>query len=370
MDVLTGCSYSKDPKTIVCEATASFSDDPGTILYFSPTDVFEGITAELSKKYPHNRTFGATSSYSFFTDRKCSGEYGPGTVIIAFGDSFECRGGVIEEILMHPIEFAPAIERCLCGIEEENTVCLSFTTAFFGSEELILDTLASVLGNKKIHVAGSSCANETERGRTFVAHNGTVYSSASIYLFVHNKQGRISVVKQDLFVPMRTEFRATSVDVRKRIIYELDGKPAATELARNLHFELYELTEHIKDYGLGRMIGKEMFATEIRGITKEKGLEMLAAVYGGTRLCIIERGKYDRFLADMIATVRKQIASPRFMFYINCNSLTSYYREINWINVFSAGLATLAPVFAGVSGFGEQLDRFNINKTLVGIAFE
>ena len=370
MDIVTGYSYSEDPKAIVSEATASFGVHPGTILYFSPASVFEGLTRELADKYPHEQLFGATTNYSFFADIKCSEEYGAGTVIVAFGDSFDCSGGVIEEIIMHPIEFAPVVARCMNEVEEENTVCLTFTTAFFGAEELVLDTLASVIGDRKIHVAGSSCANEKYDRVTYVAHNGIIYSSASIFLFVHNRKGRISVVKQDLFVPMRAEFRATSVDVRKRIVYELDGKPAASEMARHLHYELYELDEHLADYGLGRKIGDELYMTELVKITKEKGLEVLASVFGGTRVCIVERGRYERCLTDMIATIRKEIPQPRFMIYVNCISLTKYYRKINWISVFSAGLGTLAPEFAGISGFGEQLDRNNINKTLVGIAFE
>ncbi|MBP5331437.1 MAG: hypothetical protein J6Y89_06265 [Lachnospiraceae bacterium] len=370
MDLVTGHSYSKDPSVIVDEATADFSDNPGTILYFSPSSVFEELTAQLSQKYPNVPSYGATTSYSFFEGRRCTEEYGIGTVIVAFGDSFECSGGVIEEILMHPIEFAPVIERSMNEVEQENTVCLTLTTAFFGAEELVLDTLASVIGDRPIHVAGSSCGNETNDRITYVACNGTVYSSASVFLFIHNKCGRVEVIKQDMFVPMRTEFRATSVDVRKRIIHELDGKPAAVQMAKNLHYELYELNEHLLDYGLGRRVGDVVYTTEIMGITRNKGLEMLAGVYGGTRLCLLERGKHDSCLADMVAAVRQRIPQPRFMLYINCISLTKYYKEINWTSVFCAGLGTLAPQFAGISGYGEQLDRININKTLLGIAFE
>ena len=370
MDVVTGHNYSEDPMVIIDEATADFCEDPGTILYFSSASVFNDLTALIRQKYPNTNSFGATTSYSFFEDRKCSEEYGTATVIIGFGDTFDCSGGVIEEINMHPIEFAPAVERCMNEVEEENTVCLTFTTAFFGAEELVLDTLASVIGNKPIHVAGSSCGNEGKDRVTYVAHNGLVYSSASIFIFVHNKCGRVGVIKQDMFKPMRMEFRATSVDVRKRIIYELDGKPAAVQLAKSLHYELYEIGDHLADYGLGRRVGDVTYTTEFAGITRNKGVEMLAAVYGGTRVCLLERGKYDKCLVEMIDAVRKKIAKPRLMIYVNCISLTNFYKEINWMGVFSAGLATLAPKFAGISGYGEQLDRTNINKTIVGIAFE
>ncbi|MCR5330801.1 MAG: hypothetical protein K6E62_06395 [Lachnospiraceae bacterium] len=370
MDLVTGHSYSTDPSVIVDEATAQFGDDPGTILYFSPSSVFKELTALISKKFPGSRIFGATTGYSFFEGRKTADEYGAGTVVVGFGDSYECSGGVIEEILMHPIEFAPVVERCMNEVEQDNTVCLTFTTAFYGAEELILDTIASVIGDRPIHVAGSSCGNVNSDRNTYVSYNGTVYDSAALFMFVHNKLGRIEVIKQDMFIPMRTEFRATSVDVRKRIVYELDGKPAAVQLAKNLHYELYELGDHLMDYGLGRRVGDIVYTTEILGITRAKGLEMLAGVYGGTRVCIVERAKHDSCLADMIANVRQKIAKPRFMLYVNCISLTQFYKEIGWMSVFCAGLGTLADQFAGISGYGEQLDRININKTIVGIAFE
>ena len=370
MSIVTGHSYSEDPKTIIREATSAISGEPGTILFFSPVSVFDKLTRELSLRFPKSHIFGASTRYSFFEGRKCSEEYGPGTVITTFGDSFECSGGVIEDLKMHPIEYAPAVERALREVKEENTVCLEFTTPFFGAEELVLDTLSEVIGDRDIHIVGSSCGNEKLERVSYVSYDGRVYSSAAIFLFVHNKNGRIHVVKQDLFVPMRAEFRATSVDVRKRIIYEFDGKPAASELAKMLHYELYELGDHILDYGIGRKVGDIVYATEVSKITREKGLEMHAAVFGGARLCLLERGKHENCLADMFASVRKVIPHPRFMMYINCMSLTGYYQKIGWTNVFTAGLGTLAPAFTGMSGFGEQLDKVNFNKTLMGIAFE
>ena len=370
VDILTGYSYSEDPQTIIREAASGFTEDPGTILYFSPVSVFEKLTQAISLRFPNSRTYGVSTYYSFFEGRNNGSGYGAGTVIIGFGDSFDCSGGVIEDIKMHPVEFAPAIDKELHKVPEENTVCLTFTTAFYGAEELVLDTIASVIGNRDIHVAGSSSGNEKWERTTFVSYNGRVFSSASIFLFVHNRNGRIAVLKQDMFVPMRAEFRATSVDIRKHIIYELDGKPAAAELAKQLHYELYELNEHLHDYGLGRKVGKTLYTTDILKITREKGLEMLAAVYGGMKLCLLERGKYDKCLSNMVAGIRKKIPTPRFMLYVNCISLTTYYQNIGWMDIFTAGLGTLAPAFAGISGYGEQLDRVNINKTLMGIAFE
>ena len=370
MDLITGHSYSEDPFTIMNEATSEFMGNPGTILFFSPVSVFPVLNELLCERFPNTRIFGATTMYSFFENRRIAPDVGTGTVIIGFGDSFECRGGVIEQIDIHPIEYAPTVKRSLEQIEEENTICLSFTTAFFGAEELVLDTLASVIGNRKIPVVGSSCGNLGDDRITYVSYNGEVYSSASLYIFIHNRRGKTVVLKQDMFEPKRTAFTATSVDLKKRIIYELDGEPAALQLAKQLHYELYELGDHLDDYALGRMVGEEIYSTDIGKITKEKGLEVMAAVYGGTRLCLMERSRYNACLSDIVASIRRQIPSPRFVLYINCTSLTKFYDKIKWLNVFSVGMGTIGPVFAGFSGYGEQLGRININKTLLAIAFE
>ena len=370
MELITGHSYSEDPFTIMNEATARFIGNPGTILFFSPVSVFKTLSELLADRFPNTSVFGATTHYSFFENRIISPDRKAGTVIIGFGDSYDCRGGVIEEIRMHPIEYVPAIRRSMEQTKEENTICLTFTTAFFGAEELVLDTVACAIGDRKIPVVGSSCGNEECARNTYVSYNGEVYSSAALYMFIHNRHGRTVVLKQDMFEPKRTVFTATSVDLKKRIIYELDGEPAAMQLARHLHYELYELGDHIDDYGLGRMVGDEIYTTDIAKITKEKGLEMFASVYGGTRLCLLERDRYNACLSDLIASIRRKIPIPRFVMYINCISLTKYYEKIKWLNVFSVGMATIAPIYAGFSGYGEQLGRININKTLLAIAFE
>ena len=370
MELVTGHSYSNDAKVIAEEATAGFTGNPGTVLFFSPVSVFFDLTKLLQDRFTGAKVYGVSTNFSFFENRTVMPDVSPGTVVIGFGDGFDCSGGVIEEIISHPIEFAPAIRRCIEEVGEENTVCLTFTTAFQGAEELVLDSIASVIGDRPIPVAGSSAGHEKWERNTYISANGEVFSSASLFLFVHNKNGRIATIKQDMFEPRRTVFTATSVDLKRRIIYELDGVPAAMQLAKHLHYELYELNDHLNDFGLGRIVGDQIYTTDIAKITREKGLEMFASVFGGTRLCLLERSKYNSCLSNLVARIRKTIPNPKFALYFNCMSLTKYYQEINWLNVFSVGIGTASEGFAGMSGYGEQLGRININKTLLVVAFE
>ena len=371
MDLKTGHSYSDDARLIVEEATADFSCNPGTILFFSPLKCFDELNVVLSEKYPGTQIIGASTNYSFCDNRMQQKDQSCGTVIVDFGDGFDCFGGVIEEVCEHPVEYIFRVRECLNKLDtDENTVCLEFTTAFYGAEELVLDTFASALEGHDIPVAGSSCGNEDWGNITCVSYNGRVYHNACVFLFVHNRQGRIAILKQELYEPTRKYFTADSVDVKKRVVYELNGQPAAEVLAKELHYELFELPDHFAEYALGRAVGEDIYSTDFVKITREKGLEMFASVFGGTRMCILNRGKYNSCLSNVVAQIRKSIPEPRFVLYINCMSLTKFYRQINWLDVFNMGLGSASEVYAGISGYGEQLGRIHVNKTLVAVAFE
>ena len=371
MDIKTGHSYASEAGLIVDEATAGFCENPGTILYFSPLKCFDALTGELRSRFPGTQIIGASTNYAFCDNRMQQKNPDCGTVIIGFGDSFDCYAGVIEEVCAHPVKYENRIRECLAKLDtDENTVCLEFTTAFYGGEELVLDTFADALRGHDIPVAGSTCGNEDWNSITCVSCNGKVYHDACVFMFVHNKEGRVAILKQELYEPTRKIFTADSVDIKKRIIYELNGKPAAEVLAKELHYELFELPDHFSEYALGRIVGDKTYSTDFVKITREKGLEMFASVFGGTRLCILERGKYNSCLSNLAANIRRSISEPRLVLYVNCMSLTKFYREINWLDIFNMGLGTASEKYAGISGYGEQLGRIHINKTLLAIAFE
>lgn len=368
MDIKIGYSYLCDAEGAVGEASKEF-DSPETILFFAPTGMFRQVSAELSRKFPGCTVVGASTHVAFFENRRWDTD--EGITVVGMGKTYECAGGVIEDIRICPIRYADQVAASVKSLKNtENTVCLSFTNAFFSAEELVLDTLAQGIGKAPIPVVGSTCGNADDSSDTLLSFNGQVYSEASVYLFIHNRCGAVAIAKENLYVPTRRTFTVTSADVANRIVYELDGVPAAIALARSLKKTEGALSERISDYPLGLIEGNEINIAEMHRINPDHSIGMFTSVFAGTRLCLMEPRKYNSCLSDMLDDIRKHISKPGWILYINCMSLTRLYREEDWLPVFTAGLGNLDSPFAGISGYGEQLGRVNMNKSFLAVAFE
>lgn len=371
MEIKTGYSYQTEAKAAIDEATKEFAQ-PHTLLFFSSVAMFAAVTKELVEKYPTVDVYGATTSTAFFENRSWFGDKNTaGLVVISFGDSFQCCGGVIEEISNRPIIYASRVQDSLKHFEStENTICLTFINAFRGAEELVLDTLNLALDGTNIKVAGSTCGNETNSSKTMISHNGRVYTDAAIYLLIRNLNGRVKIFRENIFNKTKKIVTATKVDVDERIVYEFNGIPAAEALAKSLYVKPEELMNIVGEHPLGRLEGDDINVVEIYGVIENNALKLHSSVFGGTKLTILELGDYSKCLLDFVADIRREVRNPQFVLFINCMSLTKLYKDNGWLPVFGTGIAAAGQCFAGISGYGEQKDRLNLNKSMLAVVFE
>lgn len=371
MELKIGYSYSNIAMTAVNEACKDFRE-PETIMFFSPLLLFEDINRMLSLRYPDCVIIGSTTMIAFFEGRFFSEDKDtPGTVVVSMGRSYECVAGLIENIKDRPMLAKNEIRRTASRLRSrEDNVCICFNSAYMVAEELVLDTFSEALRDFSIPVVGSSAGNENWETQTRLAYNGRVYDNACVYLMIHNRLGRIHIYKENMFKPTRNMFTATSVDINNRIVYELDGMPAAQAYAKALHVDMSELSEYWDSHPIGRIEGDDINVAEVTGITEENGLQILSTVFGGTKVSILEQSNFSDCMAEFVAKIRSKVPRPSFVFYINCMSLTRLYKENDWLPVFGYELGTVADDFAGMSGYGEQFGRTNLNKSLLAIVFE
>lgn len=373
MELKIGYSYADNAVAAVREACKDFIE-PETILFFSQVSLFEDITRTLSTKYPGCLIVGSTSMISFFEGRFFSeDEENPGTVIVSLGRAYECVGGVIENIKDRPRLAVPDIRKKASQLRTPtDSVCVCFTSAFLVAEELVLDTFNEAIGDMGIPVVGSTAGNADLNidKKTLLAFRGRIYDNACVYLLIHNRLGRIHIYKENMFKPTRNVLTATGVDIDNRIIYELDGMPAAEAYAKALHIDYDRQKEYWDSHPFGRIEGDEINVAEVVGITEEGGLLIMSTVFGGTKVSILEQSNFSDCMAEFVARIRADVPRPSFVIYINCISLTNLYKENDWLPVFGYELGTVADSFVGMSGYGEQLGRTNLNKSLIAIVFE
>lgn len=86
-----------------------------------------------------------------------------------------------------------------------------------------------ILSGNKGHPSGRRHRFRCPDGKPpVVAYNGELYEDACVYALIKNTTGKIRVYKENIYEKTSAQSHfATKVDVSRKALIELDGKPAA-----------------------------------------------------------------------------------------------------------------------------------------------
>lgn len=350
------------------EIIKQISFEPATVLFFSEHKDFAYYTEILKESFLDAEVFGVTAT-TMFTDKNIEDGC---FVVCALDDDIECCGGVLEEISRYPDKYAGRVRDCVTKLSEvQNTVCLEFTSAFHGCEELVLDTLNKVLEEWDIPVAGGSTGIKGIPELNLVSYNGTVYEEAAVFLLLHNKNGKIGLYRENIFYPTSNYFYATEVNVRQRKVLEFDDRPAADVLAETFSVSTEELSELMLVHPLGRESAGKIYLTDGNEILPDKSITFYASIYGNTKMILMNLGDYRAIMRDTIRQIKEEIPNPHLCMMINCYSRTQLFRKEGFVEEFRDAYADIfGNSFFCFTGFGEQLYHTHLNQTLVTLVFE
>lgn len=369
MSVICGYSTEMIASTAVEQATVSIVD-PKVVLYFSPLSMFEEVNKLLGQKYPGSVICGSTTAVSYQHDMNWDGNpEGFGLSVTAFGDGFECVAGVIDDADEMTFDDVKEIRRKLEQLSSiEDTVCFEMMNCI-EKEENILEVLAEAVKNTNIRVVGGNAGNELDDFNTLLAFNGKVYSNGCVYIFIHNLNGSVKIVRGDICTGTRRRLIPTDVDIEKRIVYEFDGVPAATALSDELNLSIDKLSQELWKHPVGRQEGDNWKAVEIGGITPERGVKLGATVYGGVGLILLESTEYEKRIADFEKALAKEITDSDFCLLMICKTISLYLKNENWIHKLTKNLDSIFSQYTGFSGWGEQLGGNHLNQSMIAVAF-
>lgn len=370
MNVICGKSKASSPQKMVQEATKSLPlEKPELILFTSPFHYFSEISLELHKKYPDTIILGETSSHSFYNTQIDEASL----LITAFMDGISCTGGLILDIDRYPSKYIPQIQDSLTKLNTtENTICLLFTTSFSNSEELVLDTFSSVCEKNNIEIAGgSSGKNEEALDRiSYISYNGEVYDKASAFVFIHNKNGKIKIYKENIFIPTEKTVMATSVNLKKRLVNEFNNIPAATYITSQFKCKPEELNQKLQEMPLGIIGKKDYYPLSFEKILPDKSLSLFSRVYNTTNLNIMKSGDYNKITDEVISQIKSEISKPSFVYLIEDENLFSFFENHNFLNELHTKINDNFTTSAGFTALGEQFNHYHLNHTLLYIIFE
>src|SRR5574344_1389775 len=313
MNVKIGTSNAVDARTAVLESTSTLRT-PKLILFFAPSSRFGEVAAELRKCCANATIIGTTSHYLFSEKGVSVDSVG----LVSFEDGIEFSAGVIEEIKRYPMKYAPAVKDAHDAVSHDNTVCFEFTTAHSMSEELVLATLNSICEEYDIPVYGASAglsgADFASGKESYVSLNGKVYTDASVFFFIHNVKGKIVLVKENVYQPTSTTFTATSVDVKNRLLRELDGRPAVKVLSEVLRCEPRNLAAKLKVFPLARVVGDDLLMSDFNTVFEDGSISCNTRIYNGTKVCLAKPSDYRAITQQTCDKIHTQLKNPSFTF--------------------------------------------------------
>lgn len=363
---LTSSSVNEEAYSEIQTQLDSQEASPILIIVFSEIDMLWFFAQKLQKRYPDAVVIGSSTYVNYNSE----GYSHCGASVLVVNSGIEVAAGCLFDIERHPAMYKEHIRLALEKLSSyENTCCLEFMTAFGKAEELVLDTFEDSLEGTGIVVAGGSAGAAPERKETFVALNGDIYKQTCVFVFIHNLNGRIGFYRENIFKPTSSRFTATYADCEERTVVEYDGEPAAEILSRALNVPIDKLKNELSTHPMGRISDGEIFITEADEIFEDGSISYFATIYNHTKMLLLETDNIKRVWNETVQRVKNEISNPSFTISINCLSRSRMFENQSCFGEFVNNLRNFGK-FAGLSGYGEQLNFIHLNQTMVLLVFE
>ena len=183
----------------------------------------------------------------------------------------------------------------VCPYPGWTRLALLFTDGLSKQEDLLVSTLETVLPD--IPVFGGSAGDGLDFGETFVLQGGRFHTDAALLLLIETSLD-VQGFSFDHFQPTAQQLIITGADPEERLVFEINGAPAAREYARlvgcardalspQVFAENPILVQHEGSY----------FVRAVSDATENDALSFMAAIDDGV-IMTLGRGK------EMIETLR------------------------------------------------------------------
>lgn len=232
------------------------------------------------------------------------------------------------------------------------------------AEELLANSIGNALGD--IRMVGGSAGDGLEFCRTHVFHDGVAYEHGALLVLVHTELP-FEVFKTQHFVPGDLRMVVTAVDCSRRNVREIDGEPAAAQLARSLGLDVQNLDPTtFATHPVVVRIGGSDYVRSIQKVEADGSLTFYCAIEEGIVLRDARGVGLVQNLENAMAEVHGRIGDPQLTIVFDCILRRLECQRIGALVEASALLERARAV--GFSTYGEQFGSMHVNQTLTGVA--
>lgn len=356
-------SSATDPVVAVNELAAGLGRDADALLFFcSASYDLPRLGAALKAAFP-GPVAGCTSS----------GQIGPDGFTKGGITAVSLSGGAVK---LHPFFLAPLAEcragaarladtiRCLGHADGERSFGVILVDGLSMAEEKLTAALYQSLGN--VPIIGGSAGDDLAFERTHVYHDGAFHTDAALFLLFDTALP-FTTFRFQHFRPTETRLVVTKADPARRIVYEINGEPAAEAYAAAIGTDVASLSATVfSGHPVMINIGGEYYVRSFHSLHPDGGLALFCAIEEGLVLRVAEGVDAMATLEGAFADLHQRVGPPAFVLGCDCILRRLEFEERGVAAQVGRFMADHHVI--GFSTYGEQFNAVHVNQTFTGVA--
>jgi hypothetical protein len=368
--VARGQSCAANGREAVAELHAALSrPDLALVVFFCSSHYdLDAVGDEISHRFEGVPVIGCTTA----------GEIGPdgcrqhSIVGASFAVSeFAAAAGGLEQVQDFEPEAAGALTQELMQHFEgrvpappDGTFALLLVDGTSVREESITLALQQQLGS--IPLVGGSAGDDLRFEETFVYFDGAFHRDAAALALVSTSIP-FEAVRIQHFVPTDRRVVVTSADAPQRVVYEMEGLPAAECYAELIGAEVESLDPvRFADAPVVVMIAGTNYVRSIQKANPDGSLTFFSAIDDGLVLRAAAGVDLVGNLVEAFGDLRGRLGAPQLVIAFDCILRRLEMERRSIVERVEAVFADNNVV--GFNTYGEQYCGVHVNQTLTGIA--
>jgi hypothetical protein len=233
------------------------------------------------------------------------------------------------------------------------------------AEERVAAAIASELGN--IQLIGGSAADNWRLKKTHIFHQGRFHSDTAVIILIHTLIP-FRVLSTHHYAPGNAKAVITEADPARRIVYEINGEPAAKEFARLCGLTVPELSLAVfSRHPLLVKIGGKHYVRGIEHFYDDLSIQFACAIDKGVVFTIAHPLDPVTHLEGVFAGLREEIGPLQLVIGCECAARKITVETAQMTARMSKTLMRNNVI--GFAAFGEQLNTIHMNNSFTCVAF-
>lgn len=356
-------SFARDTDQILAELMAGFAGQKPSLvlLYASPRDDTEALARAVTTAFSPALVAGCTTAGEI-----APAGYAQGSVLAVglASEDFTVAKVLIDDLRHFNAAAArDALVTAHAKLPAGNCFALTFFDGLCGCEEPVIAAIHAALG--EVEVVGGSAGDGIDFRKTYLIHQGGLVDDAALVLLVSTKLP-FRTFKSESFVAGEQRLVITAAVPERRLVQEINARPAAKEYARLVGVERDRLGPEIyARHPLMVRVGGANFVRSIQSANDDDTLVFFCAIDTGLVMRVGQSVDMADCLEKCFNSLRREMGEAAAVIAFDC-----IFRRLELVQTNNFG--RVEEVLArnrvlAFSTYGEQFRGMHVNQTLSGV---